>query len=194
MFRNQGKDAIGGAAGQPHQGFAALAAKPRDKLVGIVLEPGDHLSAVAPRRAVADIAGLEQDHRAACFGERERAGKSRIAGTDDDHVCVGARPRAAVVAGASGRGRAPERVPLIDSGRVRGRRGGSHEHVVSAARRSIDAGKAQDQRNLLGEATIGVIAAALNELPRARVKRDGLPPVEQLVARLREQEIALRIA
>src|SRR5580693_9760015 len=58
--------------------------------------------------------------------------------------------------------------------------------------RSLDAGKAQDLRNLLGKPPVAMIAAALNELPGARVEGNGLTPVEQFVAGLDEQEVALR--
>src|SRR5438477_39908 len=55
----------------------------------------------------------------------------------------------------------------------------------------IDAGEAQDRRNLRREITKRVVAAALNKLPRAGVERNSDPVVEHLVSRLRQQQIAL---
>src|SRR5439155_21800423 len=55
VLRDQREDAIGRAAGQSDQRFAALATEARDKIVGIVLESGDHLSAITARRAMTDF-------------------------------------------------------------------------------------------------------------------------------------------
>ena len=70
--------------------------------------PAAELPAVAPGGAIADAPRLEQDHAIATLGKVERAGKPRIAATDDAdigaHVAVkrgpsGVRPRASLVPG-----------------------------------------------------------------------------------------------
>ena len=131
VLRDQREDAIGRAADQPDQRFATVATEACDEIVGIVLESGNDLASVAARRTVADFAGLEHDDLAARLGQRERAGKPRIAGADDDQVCLGAtferrgcrRPR---------RRRVPERVAQIAAGRVRCGYGEKHERFQVA--------------------------------------------------------------
>ena len=74
VLRDHREDAIGRFAHQPDQRFAAAATEARDEIIGIVLEPGNHLASVAAGCPMTDLACLEHDHRAARLGERERAG------------------------------------------------------------------------------------------------------------------------
>ena len=74
VLRDHREDAIGRFAHQPDQRFAAAATEARDEIIGIVLEPGNHLASVAAGCPMTDFACLEHDHRAARLGERERAG------------------------------------------------------------------------------------------------------------------------
>ena len=112
MFRDQREDAIGCAAREPHQHFAALAAEARDEFVRIVLQAGYHLTAVASGSAVPDLLRFEHDDPSTSLGERERAGKTGVARADDCDIglgtafeCDGRRRWS--------RGRAPERLALL---------------------------------------------------------------------------------
>src|SRR4051794_4748140 len=68
--------------------------------------------------------------------------------------------------------------------------------MCGAQRRAglTNAPKAEDGGDLRFEAGEGMIAAALDELPRAGIERDGYAVIEDFVAALHEQEIALRPA
>jgi hypothetical protein len=112
VLRDQREDAIGGAAGEPHQSFAAVAPVTRDELVGIVLEARDDLPAVAAGGAITDVMRFEHGDLASRFGKRDRAREPRIAGTDHSDVGFNALFERACLRCERRRG-SPERTLLI---------------------------------------------------------------------------------
>jgi len=86
VLRDQREHAVGGATCEPHQRFAVLASVASNEIIGIVLQAGNHLAAIAARRAVTDLLRLQHDHAAARLGERERACEPGVARTDDREI------------------------------------------------------------------------------------------------------------
>ena len=86
MAGDQVEHGIGGAAGHLDQGMAVAFAEAAQQFVGIVLEAGDHLAAVAARGAPAGFVRIDHAHRDAALGQVQGARQPRVAGADDRDV------------------------------------------------------------------------------------------------------------
>src|ERR1043166_4545866 len=83
MARDQIEHRVGGASGKIDEAQSALGAEYRFEFVGIVLEPGDDLPAVAAGATPAGLARFEHDCLHAALGKRERGREPGVARSEE---------------------------------------------------------------------------------------------------------------
>jgi hypothetical protein len=110
MAVDQIEHAIGGPPCEVDQPTAALLAKSGVQFARVELEAGDHLSAIAARRAPAGLARFQQDGVRALLGQMQRRAQPAITPADDADVGPRRRRERRDWRGGSG-GRRPEREP-----------------------------------------------------------------------------------
>src|SRR5690606_37329843 len=90
MALDQPEHHVGSAAGKADQALAVFGPIHLEEIIGIVLESGNHLPAIAPRPAKADFPGFEQHGVDAAFGPVQLRAQPGIPASDDAY---GGAPR-----------------------------------------------------------------------------------------------------